>query len=41
MSDPDFLPPIPEAAILEDKQDVVDAEFIEETTDEIIPLDEQ
>jgi hypothetical protein len=41
MSDPDFLPPIPEAAILEDKQDVVDAEFIEEITDEIIPLDEQ
>lgn len=35
MSDPDFLPPIPEAAILEDKKedDVVDAE--------VEPLDEQ
>ena len=34
MSDPDFLPPIPEPAILEDKkEDVVDAE--------IVPLDEQ
>jgi hypothetical protein len=34
MSDPEFLPPIPEPAILEDKkEDIVDAE--------IIPLDEQ
>jgi hypothetical protein len=34
MSDPEFLPPIPEPAILEDKkEDVLEAE--------IIPLDEQ